>query len=764
MRSKLFISFSFLFVVLVAPVAARAGGPLFIDPATLTPIRYAPGPTKVYTDLGTLGPLSNSKANERVAFAFKQWTDVPTSSFEAQVAGDFTTLGLPDINGSNAGDVIGVFNGGGIDVIYDSDGTVISDFFGAPPFVLGIASPEFGKEGTNEITESWAVMNGYAIDPADANGETFTGVMTHEFGHSINLGHTQVNGAIMFFGDAPGPNGCDELPYAGTPTREDIETMYPFIDPTAGTGSGQAQSTVDIADDMISISNIYPEAGWPQNFGSVSGVVTTTDGKSQLAGVNVIARNVADPYRDASSMMTGDVLRGEPGNEGTYTLNGLKPGESYVIYIDGIVAGGYSTPPAVIFPGPEEFFNGSAESGDATTDESCSSEAIAAAAGVTTTANIAFNALPGAPVINVIGRDLVPFDITSDGKTIVGDSFEYLTAPAFKFTEKGGVEFLGGAGSTASIAQNGTAIASNTLQDDGYQVASLWQGGTSWLALPGLEGSCDGAEPLTKSVAFGVSNGGKSVVGLGFVGGGHCEFARAFKWDAATNTTTVLETPESDIQSRANGISGDGRVVWGFKVGETGFREAAIWTNGKLNALSTDAYPVGEAFNASPNGKWVVGTSAGPNAYAWRWSAKTGVQEIGGVPGYFYTDAFAVNASGNVITGRSNSFFDPQVPFIWTPALGLMNLQDFLRTQGTFIDPSVILYSPNSMSASGTRLAGVGGGSQGNFGWYIDINTVKVCHTGPGGNPHTVDVAFPDGLDKHLAHGDTLGACEKLKW
>ena len=50
--------------------------------------------------------------------------------------------------------------------------------------------------------------------------------------------------------------------------------------------------------------------------------------------------------------------------------------------------------------------------------------------------------------------------------------------------------------------------------------------------------------------------------------------------------------------------------------------------------------------------------------------------------------------------------------------------------------------------------------SNGNFGFYFDIKTVKVCHAGS----RTVDVAFPDGLDKHLAHGDTLGACEKLKW
>ena len=105
---------------------------------TLKPARWE-GTVKVYTDQGSLGALDNATANKLVANALKQWSSVPTSSFRAVIAGT-----LPfDVTGANAGQVIGASNGGGIQVIYDSDGSVLGDFMGAGPGVLGIASPEF---------------------------------------------------------------------------------------------------------------------------------------------------------------------------------------------------------------------------------------------------------------------------------------------------------------------------------------------------------------------------------------------------------------------------------------------------------------------------------------------------------------------------------------------------------------------------------------------------------------------------------------------
>ncbi len=104
-----------------------------------------------------------------------------------------------DVTGANAGQVIGASNGGGIQVIYDSDGSVLGDFMGAGFGVLGIASPEFlAAEGSTEIVEGWLIIRGEEnykdFWPDYTPGEPTSGIVTHEFGHAINLAHTQTNG------------------------------------------------------------------------------------------------------------------------------------------------------------------------------------------------------------------------------------------------------------------------------------------------------------------------------------------------------------------------------------------------------------------------------------------------------------------------------------------------------------------------------------------------------------------------------------------
>lgn len=744
--------------VLVAPLVALAGGPLYLDPATGQPLRYGPGPVSVYTDLGPLGILSNEDADAKVAFSWQQWTDVATSSFEAHVAGDFAAAGLPDITAANAGEVIGAYNGGGIHVIYDTDGTVLSDFFGVSPFVLGIATPEYGIEGTAEITESWVILNGNAIDPADTDGAAFAGVMTHEFGHSINLAHSQTNGAIIFFGDEPGPRGCGTLPYDGAPGLDDMETMYPFIGAYVG-GTGVAQSTVDHPDDMTSISNVYPAPGWPQSAGTISGTITLSDGATQVTGVNVVARNVADPWGDAVSALSGDYTQGQAGADGRYTLNGLTPGGQYVVYVDSILFGGFSTPPPLFFPGAEEFYN-AGESGDGLGDATCDATPIAAGAGATATADISFNTTPGSPGLNVIGVNVSPFEMTADGETIVGYDASSPEFSTFRWTERGGLENIGGIGLPAAISRDGSTIASSVLQD-GFQTAAIWQGGTSWEALPTLPGYIDGFPHPIRSSAFGVSNGGATVVGLGMLG--ENVNARAFRWDAATNGTTALDVPADTWDSRANGISADGSVIYGWKSSPQfgGVWEGTVWIDGTLHELSSPDFFVGEAHDASDDGSFVVGTAAGSSAEAWRWTPKGGLETIGGLPGFFfYSSAFAVSDDGRVITGQSASGFDA-AGFVWTRGLGVMRIEEFLASQGTFIDSSTLLYAPNSMSASGRRIAGAGLISGVPVGWYFDVPKVKVCHAPPGNaaNAHTIEVPFPEGLDAHLAHGDYLGDC-----
>jgi hypothetical protein len=604
------------------------------------------------------------------------------------------------------------------------------------------------------------------------------GVITHEFGHSIGLAHSQTNGAIVDYGDSKGPAGCGTLPYSGAPTIDDIETMYPII----FSGTGVAMSTVNVKDDIASISNLYPAPGWLENYGTITGTITQADGVTQITGVNVIARNIANPWNDAVSALSGDQTGGQLGPDGKYTFNGLTPGAQYVVYADGIVTGGFSTPAAFVFPGLEEFYNGANESGNGLTDSACEATPITATAGSPVTANISFNEVERGPKLTILTTNTQPLTMTDDGSTVVG----YVTGPngpAFRWTDAGGIEILGGVGGHPSIARDGSAIVGNSLNpaDNNRITASIWQGGTSWLPLPGF----DNFNGSIRSNAYSVTNGGTSIVGYGQTTINGVNRARALRWDAATNTSTMLDTPTTATSSRASGISQDGAIVYGYQTNPAAAgnqRSGAIWNNGVFTPLSMMTtvngvpadLPVGEALNSNADGSIVVGAaiawnSKGANPF-WRWTATDGVQPVAALPGYSFSVGFGVSANGNVMTGYGQGKkmewgFDSglKAGFIWTPKLGIVSLKDFLTVQGMRVDDEVTLAAPISMSASGKRIAGSGfllpSGTF--FGWVLDIPKVTICHAPPGNpnNVHTVQVDFPDSLEDHLAHGDTVGPC-----
>jgi uncharacterized membrane protein len=258
------------------------------------------------------------------------------------------------------------------------------------------------------------------------------------------------------------------------------------------------------------------------------------------------------------------------------------------------------------------------------------------------------------------------------------------------------------------------------------------------------------------------------------------------RWDAATNTSTMLDTPGT-IESRANGISVDGSIVYGYYLDPAlgGQRAGALWLNGALTPLTYTATvngnPVtrfaGEANNSTTDGSVVVGGSLDYDLQAsdpfWRWTPTGGLEFVAGMPGFGRTLALATNRDGSVIAGYGQGLrlptgdFDNGVrsAFIWTPRLGLMPLKDFLTLQGIRTPDIYSLGIVNAVSANGTRLVGSGillpNGTQ--VGWILDINRVKVCHAPQSspGKTYTMTVSFPEGMDEHLAHGDTFGPCPR---
>ena len=796
-------------IALATPVFA--GGPLFVvqtgggPGGALKPARWE-GTVKVYTDQGSLGALDNATANALVANALKQWSSVPTSSFRAVIAGT-----LPfDVTGANAGQIIGASNGGGIQVIYDSDGSVLSDFIGVGPGVLGIATPEFlARKGSTEIVEGWVIIRGEDnykdFWPDYKPGEPTSGVVTHEFGHAIGLAHSQTNGfhsrneghPEMGTVDGPeqaGPDQCGRV--AGYPTMGQIETMYPMIDPFpwSATYNSPQMATVKIADDMAALSSLYPAADYAKKTGTIRGRVVAKDGESELTGINVIARRIDQGNRfDAMSRISGDLTQGLKGPDGTFTLNGLVPGASYVVYIDQLADGGFSTPKAILL-GPEEYWNAN-ESGDATQDDACNATPIVVNAGEVREIAIAVNGIARAPQFTHIPYVLVS-NLSDNGDKIVGVYGTFMS-PMWIWDKKSSATNLGGSGFLAAVSGDGKVVGGSIGVDVDSEYgpylqerAAVWTKKDGWTSIADKFEGCGGSG----SNVFDLSRDGDTAVGLAFV---DCTNAYAFKWTGKGGVKLLPKKSEQqqcpdgaggtyscEGSSRANTVSGNGNVVGGWEeIPEAGgFRVGSIWVGNAQTLLRDPSGDnlfggwVGEVMGVNSAGTIAVGLHSGPQMKdAYKWTPSTGVVTLGRYPGQVcYQDwfsgeevcedretvAYSVSDDGKVITGAGrvlNAGIDDAA--IYTPRMGWMLLGDFLKSQGV-LEASRWQMLGAIVSADGKTLAGTAWPLAADYyhGFRIELDQVYVCDT-KGKKPKTMKVGFPDEMDDALARGARVGLC-----
>jgi hypothetical protein len=329
--------------------------------------------------------------------AYLQWGNVPTST------ASYSNNGLlpVDVDETNFNAWLNPVAPDGLSaIVYDEDGAIFDILYGPGSGVLGFASPEWGNFVDGTILEGVAFFNGAPLLSGQIDEGAQRAIFVHEFGHYTNLAHTVTNGEIAAFGDESGPTPFNTFPPESMFLR--VETMYPFaliLPDGSDFGGGETPAL----DDTYILSTLYPAPGFFTDFGSISGTILGPDGVTKLTGVNVIARNVANPYDDAVSAISSDFTDSTSQSDpvvGTYTLNGLTPGADYAVFVDQILAGGFSTTPMFPLPGPEELYNGANESSDASIDDPSEFTNVASVAGAPTTGvDIIFNQPgPGDPL------------------------------------------------------------------------------------------------------------------------------------------------------------------------------------------------------------------------------------------------------------------------------------------------------------------------------------------------------------------------------
>lgn len=623
------LTLSFLVGLTLASTAAFAAGPLIIsdETGTLKPVVWdmSNGQIPVWVDGGGaftydvdgVTPfVTIDRAHEMTADAFKQWSQVPTSTFAAAIKGSIESkTGDADVTMANIANYIGVENGPGFWVIYDTDGSIMENFFGVDPSsVLGISSPEFG-DGAGHITESWSVFNGWAVnvndnggdgsdDPdvvfrngfePDTHGAQFAGVITHEIGHAINLSHSQVNGPLVLqsYRSAPlypGVPGCvdplfsyTDYPPPDTQHAADpagIETMFPFIDP-AGI-AGKEQASVNVTDDIAAISNLYPTADYFATTGTISGILRLKDGTTQYSGINIVARNVDNAQLDAVSDMSGSATQGQMGPDGHFTIHGLTPGAKYVLYIESITAGGYPTTQQMLIS-EGEYWNTN-ESSNPVTDGQCSITTITAQAGITSDADITFNGYEdGVQFTPLVAAYMT--SLSTDG-TRAGGTTAGLDR-ALLWDKNDGLQVLPVwlTSYQGSIDATGQHMAVQVDPDgNGIREAAIWDPTGHLNYLGDLNGdTCGGSSQsgADSSVGFDIDATGSHVVGMAYNdndGDGACEGPgdiTPFIWDQASGLQTLSFDP-TQYWTRANAVSGDGDVV----IGTSNFETAWAWVRG----------------------------------------------------------------------------------------------------------------------------------------------------------------------------------------
>ena len=275
-------------VILAAALVAGSAAPSFaylkfgyeVNGRSFT-LKWNAMPVRYYISETPVPGVSLTALQQALGRAFNRWQEVPTASISYQFVG--FTRSLPG----------------------EDDGRTTLGFLNEPELDRVLASTSFLIDDlTGELIESDIFFNSaYAWSVADAGERDrwdLESIAVHEIGHLSGLGHSAI--------------GETELVQGGRRVLSTGATMFPIALGTGDTAGRQLR-----ADDIAGVSDLYPDGGFNDNTGSVSGRVTR-DGRGAY-GAHVMAFDVATGTMVANFALSTD---------GRFSIAGLTPGPHVV--------------------------------------------------------------------------------------------------------------------------------------------------------------------------------------------------------------------------------------------------------------------------------------------------------------------------------------------------------------------------------------------------------------------------------------------------
>ncbi|KIA89392.1 T9SS type A sorting domain-containing protein [Kaistella jeonii] len=271
----------------------------------------------------------------------------------------------------------------------------------------------------------------------------------------------------------------------------------------------------------------------------------------------------------------------------------------------------------------------------------------------------------------------------------------------------------------------------------------------TWTFLGGL----NAVSSPTLSTAWGMSDDGSAVVGLGYVS---VSVGHAIKWSQSTGIVDLGSTVTSR-SSRANSINSDGTVVVGWQDNEYGDREGVYWKNGVQIALKDENnLPTGEAVVVTPDGNTIAGFTL-DNPFVW--NVTDGYTKITHPNPDYSGGASGITDDGKTVIG----YFRPFGPallgegFIYTKETGRVNLNDYVASLG--LDDMGMNFSlPLGISPNGKYIVGIGVANDEARGFVIKLPTAL----GTSAVNTTKVAVYPNPVQNilHLTKADKVSGVE----